>query len=358
MATNSFSLEGVEKRARDFAQFGVRDRIGTGLAPGVEQRAQERFQGPMMPTATTPAPTSAAAPAQAPAARPAPVMPTMMPVAAAAPVADPNSGPIWSRPRRRSGRSGRDPDRIAERMARRGDPRFLMQRASQKDSQDFQMDMMDRTDARRAQERAEDRTDRLNMFDLGQQAEATRDAREWDQAQTMFGQETERRESEFARDTQRRDDEFDRGLKAQIEEEQRQSIDRIETVPTADGSGFVPIGVTKGGNRRMAGGFNPTQKESVMTPEQFAAYGQQYPGATITGKLPGGSVSSSPKAASKPVYRMVPGPMTKDKMGRDVAGPEILAQVFDDGTYEALQPRAKDREEKAEAKKYSGALFE
>lgn len=294
MATNSFTLQGVEKRAKDFAETGVRDGIGTGLKPGVEQRAQERFQGPQLPKAGV-APAVPQLPAVA-----APATPAAAPSAGLRMMAPTNeySGPIHMRPRRQSGRSGLDPNRIAERMARRGDPRALLNLSMQQQDQDFRREMADRTDVQRAAERREDRDDRLSMFNLGQQADVARDERRMSNQLRMFDMEGQRRSEESATDFARRVEENKR--QEEVRREERGDPTKVTATPIPGTNFVIPFAGT------TAMGTLPTNAEQPITMMPIPGTGDAVP-AQGGRALPGLPMfTQDPNATGPGPARMIP----------------------------------------------------
>lgn len=276
---------GVEELARK----KVPGMLGTGLEPGVEQKAKERrlaMVGPVQPTivngirpdgssammpqvpmmATAPAP---AAPSMQPTANPGvPTMQTAItpPVAMMAPPVQTYNNRVegsalgmGSRPlgggARPSGRSGMDPNRLAEREARRGNIGPLMQMRQQEMGQQFQRETFQMGQA--AEERRDQRNfdQGLQMFDLQQQAETAQDAREWQQGTQMFERGVQQRATESAQERAQR-------LADQLAEEKRNSIVGYENMPTPDGKGYVSVGRTQGGTLRPASGYMPNEQEA------------------------------------------------------------------------------------------------
>ncbi len=242
------------------------------LRMGVE--AQARANAPKMPVVNTsvsdrvaalgrnpnvPMPAETAMPFGQPAAAPAQpgafgggVMPqpraTVNPLSRGAPAGAASSlgGPVPV------GRSRFDPNRMAERMVRRGDPRgaqFLFGKEMQKSGQDFQREMFG---AQTAEAQARDATNfeqQQYMFGLQNDAAAARDATNFEQQQYMFGMNVDAANADYER---RRADE--------MADQSGRGVESVEAMPVE--GGFVPVVKRKNGTVDMAGGFMPGQKEA------------------------------------------------------------------------------------------------
>lgn len=243
------------------------------LRMGVE--AQARANAPKMPVVNTavsdrvaalgrnPSVSTPAAPFGQPAAPPAQpvifggdVMPqprAANPLSRGAPAGAASSlgGPVPV------GRSRFDPNRMAEMMVRRKDPRgaqFLFGRAMQENSQSFQREMFG---AQAAESAARDKTNfeqQQYMFGLQQDANATRDATNFEQQQYMFGLQNEAAQAEYER---RRGDE--------MADQMGRGIESVDAMPVF-GGGFVPVVKRRNGTVDMAGGYMPGEKAEPPLP--------------------------------------------------------------------------------------------
>lgn len=155
---------------------------------------------------------------------------------------NPNARPV--------GRSANDPDRIAEQMRRRGDPRFIMQRAAMREGQDFQREMFGAGQAaidNRMQMQAE-----MGMMENQQR---------FQQGVQMFEMDTQRRANESEADFNRR---------MELERQQREAgrITGIGTMalppmePGGESPGYVP------GFQTGDGGWKPVGGGPVMRPQE------------------------------------------------------------------------------------------
>lgn len=149
-------------------------------------------------------------------------------------------GSLAGRPVRQIGRSANDPERIAERMRRQGDPRAIMQLGQMKMGQAFSREMRG----------------------LDQAFMTERDAQQ--QSQQLEGEQ---------RQNERRDAEWQRGRDAELADRAGQSIDSAFTMTSPDGQFFVPMVKDKGGNARPMGGAFPMPKPGA-SPEQIQAMQQ------------------------------------------------------------------------------------
>ncbi len=254
--------------ARD---FGAQLNAEAGMARVREKRAQlpggTAFVGPVAPKVTGPkaldaafqpeakASTGSAAPmtpsSRASVSGPRPLEAAFTPSAADNGSRIPQSpmnrgyapGSLAGRPVRQIGRSANDPERIAERMRRQGDPRAIMQLGQMKMGQAFSREMND-----------VNFNQSMQMRGLYQAFMAERDAQQ--QGQQLEGEQ---------RQNARRDAEWQRGREAELADRAGQSIDSAFTMTSPNGQFFVPMVKDKGGNARPMGGAFPMPKP----PEQI-----------------------------------------------------------------------------------------
>lgn len=225
------------------------------------------------------------------------------------------------------GRSRFDPNRMAEMMVRRRDPRgaqFLMQQGLQQTSQDFSREMFG------AQQNAMNQRDAMNygqglqMFQMQQDAMAQRDAVNFGQQQQMFQQETARRAGESDLDWQRRQE-------AEAAQRAAQSIVGGEQLAVPGGT--VPIVKRADGTTSMAGGFIPTREPApTLTPDDIAA--ARAMGGDVRMKMGDAEVSFPALTPPKPT-RLTPVPGQPSQIQGQPAIPDRVFDPYTGSFYEA-----------------------
>lgn len=195
-----------------------------------------------------------------------------------------------------SGRSGRDVNRIAERMLRRKDPRgvqFLFGQAMQKDGQEFQREMFGAHQQASAERDATNFDQGLYMFGKQQEAQKERDATNYDQGIDMFGKQQ-------AAEKER----YDRARNDQLTDEQKKKGFTVQPLDPNDPSKGNVIVRGDGSLFNVLPGERPEPKPSMVqipgTGDYVPMFGnQQVSGAPLYQEQPGWSVNGKPKLAPK-----------------------------------------------------------
>jgi len=276
------------------------------------------------------------APNQMPARPPVPAgsMPQTMPTMAASPMPFNNGSRIAQAPQNRPygelvgstgslanrgvrpiGRSANDPMRIAEQMRRRGDPSALLRFGMQQMGQDFARE-----------QNAVNFEQSQAMFGQQQQAINQRDAANFEQGQIMFG---EQQNAMNQRD--------ERNFAQQRTLEQERAAAELAAARAARAFGLQPVPVpgtstpffTDSRGRIHAGGQPDAPAEPV--PPGFVPKGHS-----------GGKTVYGPKDEEQPRFtiREMPGTMEQDPVTKQWSQkPGQMVRIFEDGTYEPIQPR-------------------
>ena len=223
------------------------------------------------------------------------------------------TGSLANRGTRPVGRSANDPQRIAEQMRRRGDPSAILRFGAQQMGQDF------------ARERdAVNFAQQQQMFGQQQQAMDARDAANYNQGLTMF--EMQQRAKQ-ARDAQNFEQQ-------QQLEAGRRSAD-LAAQEQARQYGLKPVPVTgtatpyfQDAQGRIYAGSQP-ERAPEPVPQGLVPRGYQ-----------GGQTIYGPKDAPNFTIREIPGEPIQDPVtGKWTTKPGQMARIFEDGTYEPIQPR-------------------
>lgn len=289
---------------------GVKWQPGTGPGTTLPPQSMVPASPPMMPMGMPfgmPAPGTGSRIPQSPMNRPYAELPG-------------GTGSLANRPTRAIGRSANDPQRIAEQMRRRGDPRAIMHLGMQRMGQDF------------ARER-----DAVNFAQgqmaFGQQQAVmdARDERNFQQQQQMFGLQqgaiNERDAVNF--EQQMRLEEERRAAEAAGQEQARQF--GLKPVP-APGTATPYFQDAQG---RIYAGSQPEQAPEPM-PKGLVPKGYQN-GKAIYGQ------PDTPQG-QRFQLRELPGEQVQDpKTKAWTTKPGQMVRVFEDGTYEPLQPRGQPK---------------
>lgn len=218
--------------------------------------------------------------------------------------------------RRPVGRSANDPQRIAERMRRQGDPRAIMQFGMQQRQQDFARE-----------QNAVNFDQSLMMFGMQEGAAATRDARNFQQGVQMQDMHNQ---AAAARDAQN----FQQYQQIRAQEEAAAKAAEAE----ARNFGLQPVQVpgtstpffTDSRGRIHAGG----QPERAPDPMPKGLEPKAYQdGRTIYGR------PDTPEN-ERVIIRELPGEMVQDpKTMQWKTQPGKTVRIFPDGTFEEIKPR-------------------
>lgn len=230
------------------------------------------------------------------------------------------SGPLSLRGPVPVGRSANDPMRIAEQMRRGGDPSAILRFGMQQMRQDFAR-------ARHAVNFAQNQM----MFGQRQQAMDARDARNFEQGKMMFGMQ------QGAMDAR---DERNFTQQQQLEAERR-AADQA-ALEQARQYGLKPVPVTgtqtpyfQDAQGRIYAGSQPEKAPDPM-PQGLVPVGYQN----------GKAIYGQPDKAAEPKFmlRELPGEQVQDPVTNAwTTKPGQMVRVFEDGTYEPIQPRGQPK---------------